>query len=471
MREINKKDLVLIHDKDKNIIDRPLETKRIGYYQDSWNRFKKNRASYIAFCILCVVIFFVIVGPYMRGYDLNLTDPIEASRIGNLAPKIPLVEKLGIFDGTKTIEAGTKFLLEMNSSEFGKGIILSGVPQELIDNPDNSDYANVSKLEVVVDHYRYINYISSYMPERYYSILKQNEINGKNDDPLAEVKRTLTQEEFDIELKKNAIIDILQILETENRENADEPHFQYIVRLNQFKSSLGESNPSNVYFWFGTTDDGGDLFTELWKGARISLMIALAVITINTIVGLTIGSIVGYYGGVFDLVMDRIVEIISSIPFLSVLTLLTLRFGSAVWVIIFAFTATGWIYSYKTGRMQFYRFKNREYVFAARTLGASDRRIMFKHIFPNTLGYIITGLALSVPLFVFTEASFAFLGIIEYSNVTSVGMLIQQGEAVMMHHPHLLLAPAAYIATLMITFNLFGNGLRDAFNPSLRGVE
>ncbi len=126
---------------------------------------------------------------------------------------------------------------------------------------------------------------------------------------------------------------------------------------------------------------------------------------------------------------------------------------------------------YRTGRMQFYRFKNREYVFAARTLGAQDRRIMFKHIFPNTLGLIVTSVALSIPAFVFTEASFAFLGIIEYANVTSVGMLIQRGQAVMQVHPHLLLYPSIYIAILMITFNLFGNGLRDAFNPSLRGVE
>ena len=198
---------------------------------------------------------------------------------------------------------------------------------------------------------------------------------------------------------------------------------------------------------------------------------AVSVIIINTVVGLSVGAIAGYYGGAIDLMMDRFVEIVSSIPFLSVLTLLTLRYGTELWVIIFAFTFTGWIVSYRTGRMQFYRFKNREYVFAARTLGASDKRIMFKHIFPNTLGLIVTGLALAVPQFVFTEASFAFLGIIEYANATSIGMLIQRGQQTMQIHPHLLIYPSIYIAILMIAFNLFGNGLRDAFNPSLRGVE
>ena len=470
MMNINKKDLVLVYE-DKKMIDSPLESKRIGYYQDSWNRFKKNRASFVAFIIICVMLFFVTFGPYMRGYDLNIEDPVEAGRLANLVPKVPGLEKLGFFDGTKTLEAGKQFLLDMNSNEMGQGIILSGIPQELIDNPDHPDYADVTKLEVLVDHYKYTNCISSYIPERYYSIIRQNKINGTDDDPLAEVNRTLTQDEFEVELSKNSVLDILQILETENPEDPSKPFFQYVVRLDQFKSSLGVEDPSDVYFWFGTTNKGGDLYTELWLGARVSLLMALAVISINTVVGLIIGSIAGYYGGALDLIMDRVVEIVSSIPFLSVLTLLTLRFGNAIWVIIFAFTATGWIGWYRTGRMQFYRFKNREYVFAARTLGASDRRIMLKHIFPNTLGLIVTGLALSVPLFVFTEASFAFLGIIEYSDVTSVGMLIKQGEAVMMHHPHLLMFPAVYIAILMIAFNLFGNGLRDAFNPSLRGTE
>ena len=240
--------------------------------------------------------------------------------------------------------------------------------------------------------------------------------------------------------------------------------------MNQFLVSIDQL-PEDTYFWFGTMANGKDLFSELWRGARISIIMAISVTLINSLVGLTIGSIVGYYGGLLDLLFDRLVEIISSIPFLSVLTLLVLRFGSQIWVIVIAFTATGWIGSYGTGRLQFYRFKNREYVLAARTLGASDARIMFKHIFPNTLGLIVTGYALAIPAFVFSEASYSFLGIINYVEATSVGMLINQGQAAMQVHPHLLLFPAVYIAILMIAFNLFGNGLRDAFNPALRGVE
>ena len=467
---IDKSKLVLVREVDERILDQPLETKEIGYYKDSWNRFKKNKASLVAFIIICIVLIFVAFGPYMKKYDLPKTNATDALRLGYLTPKIPVLEDLGIFDGSKTVTRGKRFLLAMYHSEFGEGIIKSGMPQELIEDPNHPDYANVSQLTVKVDYYRYINYITSYMPERYFGIIDDNIKNGTNDDPLGGVRRTLTQERFNEYLAKNYIIDILAIRSSTDPNDPNIVYFQYEVRINQFLASLDQS-PEDTYFWFGTMRNGKDLFTELWNGARISLALAVAVVVINSLIGLTLGAIAGYYGGVLDLLFDRFVEIVGGIPFLAVLTILTLRFGSPFWVVILAFTATGWIGSYGTGRLQFYRFKNREYVLAARTLGASDKRIMGKHIFPNTLGLIVTGLALAIPIFVFTEATFSFLGIINYSNAVSVGMLINQGQAVMQIHPHLLLFPAMYISILMIAFNLFGNGLRDAFNPSLRGVE
>ena len=123
--------------------------------------------------------------------------------------------------------------------------------------------------------------------------------------------------------------------------------------------------------------------------------------------------------------------------------------------------------------MQFYRFKNSEYVLAARTLGASDFRIMFKHIFPNSLGTIVTGSILVIPGVIFSETSLTYLGIIDLNStsMTSIGSMLTGGKEVMTKAPHVVLFPALFIALLMICFNLFGNGLRDAFNPSLRGTE
>jgi oligopeptide transport system permease protein len=124
-------------------------------------------------------------------------------------------------------------------------------------------------------------------------------------------------------------------------------------------------------------------------------------------------------------------------------------------------------------RMQFYRFKNQEYVLVARTLGAHDRRIMFKHIFPNAIGTLITSCVLVIPSVIFSETSLSYLGIInlETGSLTSVGTLLSQGQTQLYTYPHMIVFPSVFISLLMLSFNLFGNGLRDAFNPSLRGTE
>lgn len=184
----------------------------------------------------------------------------------------------------------------------------------------------------------------------------------------------------------------------------------------------------------------------------------------------------GYYGGWVDLTMDRIADVLSGVPFMVVTTLFQLHLAKTVgpvWSLIFAFILTGWIGMAQRVRMQFYRFKGQEYILAARTLGASDYRLMFKHIFPNSLGTIITGSVLVIPGVIFSESSLTYLGIVnlESSTMTSVGTMLANGKNYLSTDPYIILFPALFIALLEISFNLFGNGLRDAFNPSLRGAE
>lgn len=452
MSNLDKNKFVFIK-RDEIITDVALETVEIGYYKDAWNRFKKNKASFVAFIIISVLMFFVIVGPYMKVYDLPTRSLADSTKLGNLPPKIPVLEKLGIFDGRKTITRGKNFFIDMYNSEFGHDVIISGMPQELIDNPNHPDYVDVTQLTIVVDFYKYKNYIASY----------RNEDNTTNN-----IFKNLNETQFLDALSKNQIIDVLNVSSSTGLDG--KVTYNYQVRVDQYKFSLNQT-PEDTYFWFGTDANGRDLFTVLWTGSRISIFVALVVVVINSVVGLTLGAIAGYYGGRFDLIFDRFVDVLASIPFLAVLTILIARFKSKLWVIILAFTATGWIGSYGSNRMQFYRFKNREYVFAAKTLGAKDSRIMFKHIFPNAMGIIVTGLVLSIPSFIIGEATYSFLNIFDYGQITSVGMLINNGQQVMREYPHLLLFPATYISIMMIAFNLFGNGLRDAFNPSLRGAE
>jgi oligopeptide transport system permease protein len=221
---------------------------------------------------------------------------------------------------------------------------------------------------------------------------------------------------------------------------------------------------------------GQDLFSAIGIGARFSLIFAILVSAINLTLGAIYGAIQGYYGGNIDMIMDRIADILSGIPMVVVITLFNLHLSKTfgpVGAFLLAFILTGWIGMAALTRKQFYRFKSQEFVMAARTLGASDKRLMFKHIFPNAIGTIITSCALIIPSVIRSETTMTYLGIVNLADFagTTIGTLLSQGNATATSAPHTMLWPSLFLSLLMISFNLFGNGLRDAFNPSTRGAE
>ena len=230
-------------------------------------------------------------------------------------------------------------------------------------------------------------------------------------------------------------------------------------------------------YLFGTDNYGKDIFYALGAGARFSLILAICVSAVNFILGTIYGSIEGYYGGAADMIMERVSDILSGVPLMIVVTLFNLHLAKNVGVIpafLLAFIATGWIGTASLVRKQFYRFKGQEYVLASRTLGAKDFRIMFKHIFPNSLGTIVTSTVLVIPGVIGSETMLTYLGIINLSasgKITSIGALMSDANGNFDSYPHELFFPALFLSLLMICFNLFGNGLRDAFNPALRGMD
>ena len=224
-------------------------------------------------------------------------------------------------------------------------------------------------------------------------------------------------------------------------------------------------------FLFGTDKTSKDMFKYVFEGLRNSLALGVMTFIICFAFGLLWGSISGYFGGAVDLIMERITDILHGVPWIVVMTLVILKAdNSSFGVFLLALCLTGWIGTASTTRTQFYRFRGREYVLASRTLGASDGRLIAKHILPNALGTIITGAVLMIPSVIFSEATISYLGL-GFKNLSSLGVILSDNQSELTNHPYQLIFPSVVIALLMISFNLFGNGLRDAINPSLKGEE
>lgn len=221
-------------------------------------------------------------------------------------------------------------------------------------------------------------------------------------------------------------------------------------------------------FIFGTDKTGRDMFKYVFEGLRNSLLLGVITFAVCFTFGLIWGAICGYFGGAVDLVMERFTDILSGVPWIVVMTIVVLRAGSSIGTFAFALCLTGWIGTAATTRTQFYRFRGREYVLASRTLGASDARLIAKHILPNAMGTIITGAVLMIPSVIFSEATISYLGL-GFKDLSSLGVILSNNQSELINHPYQLIFPSVVIALVMISFNLFGNGLRDAINPSLKG--
>ncbi|MCR5372607.1 MAG: ABC transporter permease [Solobacterium sp.] len=222
----------------------------------------------------------------------------------------------------------------------------------------------------------------------------------------------------------------------------------------------------DVYHWFGTDTNGRDLFTRVWEGTRISLSIAFIAVAIDIVIGMSYGLISGYFGGKVDMVMQRFVEILNGIPTLILVTLIGLVLPPGLKTIIFALMITGWIGMSRISRAEVLKLKEQEYVLASRTLGLKSFGIIFKEIMPNIFGQLITMAMFSVPSAIFMEAYLSFLGLGIPAPAASLGTLISDGYKSLTVHPYIIMSAITVLALLMLSFNLFADGLRDAFDPN-----
>lgn len=622
MQNISKDEFKFIQ-KDEKLYDQKIEGKPIGYLEDVWIRFRKNKTNLTASIILLFMIISSMIMPALSGKEyVRLNE-----KIAFLPPRVPILEKLGIFDGTvelenmpidlekydeannlyyplgyneKAVVSGTLVNTSVLSNEWSPSVLhgqaVIGLDHDsksvTVQSPDfvtlskskNSvlqldvfelDQDGNGKLEVLLQtefggEFQVIDTITdsglhsidifSLKPEQTKDVISNVQLRyssekGRSKSAITSISVVESGTEapvyFDegFKLASYRIVDGKGIYQRQNGEmvvasfkydryiaafdltheiafssveydrlmeewgaevtiipNPDNPEgwffsegfpIREVVRQND-SVKVGDEMISSYevyldyqlymgydelpYFLFGTTSAGRDLFSLVWVGLRTSLLIGFIVTLINVSIGIVYGAISGFYGGKVDILMERFTEIMGRIPWLVVLSIMVVLFDPGIKTLILTLIINGWIGTAGITRMQFYRYKGREYVLAAKTMGAKDARLIFKHILPNGIGTIITSSVLSIPGVIFTESALSFLGYgighgqsfslfgLSFSGV-SIGVLLSDGRNFLLNYPHLVIFPSIIVSVLMITFNMFGNALRDAFNPSLRGVE
>lgn len=357
----------------EKLMDEELKTVSRGFFKDAVFRLRKNKAAVAAFFLLCFIIFMAIVGPSMNEYTFREQNLDYAY----MPPRIPGLEKLGIFDGSYVLTSRRMDRLD-DTEKYPEGCIIRTFNEHEI--------RGVKMVDVEVNYYKYV---------------------GADDE----------------------------------------------------------------YFWFGTDSMGRDQWTRLWRGARVSLIMAFVAVVADLFIGVVYGAIAGYYGGTLDLVMMRVCEVLNAIPNVVLCTMLIMVFGSGMTAMILVLMARGWVGCARIVRTQFLRFRGREYVMAAQTMGVPDKALIFRHILPNSVGPIITRTMVAIPSAIFTESFLAYIGLGLAPPEPSIGTMLAAGQQVLLEYPYMTLFPALVISILMIAFNLFGNGLRDALDPTQRGQE
>lgn len=502
----------------ERIHDKKFDDKPVSYFHDAFKRFCKSKASVAAAIIIIIIALFSFLAPLLiRSHDSKFIDTNYAKK----PPRIELFKNLGWDTGHTSRSFSEKSLIKA----LAVGVAAEnkeGVGTSIKDAMD-SEYQPILSINKVsesiapngktmlsysahIDNYLEVGFVYKSVEQAEYKrivewqektglqvlypLVENNEYNMEPSDAnywYKSVGGTPVKTDAEGNVKRLSYSEDL-VLEDNYKRDADgnliyyeytgggnKDTAQYMVRV-LYYNYFRYLNDAEPFYIMGTDSQGYDMALRLAGGVRLSLVLAVCIATINFIIGAMYGSIEGYYGGAADIIMERVTDILVNMPFIVVVTLFQIYLAGKVGPVvclIFAYMLTGWIGTASRVRTQFYRFKNQEYVMAARTLGARDRRIIWKHIFPNTLGTIITSSALAIPGVILTESTLSYLGIVKLgtAETTSLGTLLSDAEGIWINYPHLMFFPAIFISLLMICFNLFGNGLRDAFNPALRGVE
>jgi len=256
-----------------------------------------------------------------------------------------------------------------------------------------------------------------------------------------------------------------QVLAAEERTDFNEQEKAQIAGMEREV----QSDPVHRrHYLLGTDSLGRDMLARLLYGGRISIGIGLVGTITSMLVGIFLGSIAGYLGGTVDNLIMRFVDIVYGLPYMLMVIIMMALFGRNLLNLFVAIALISWLTLARVVRGQIISLKNSEFVEAARSMGASPARIIFRHLTPNTLGIIIVFSTLMMPQFIMSESFLSFLGLGVSAPLASWGSLVSEGAGVMELYPWQLLGPAVAMTLFLFAMNFLGDGLRDALDPQTK---
>ena len=405
------------------------DRKSVSYWKDAWRRLRKNTVAMVALGIIILLTIFAFVGPMIVPYTYK--QQIRGS------------EALGLSHYSLEDKQAIHAYIEEHT---GTGVLS---PDEAVEQARAEAEANGKKLSRVEEA----------------RIRAQASVNADN-APAEEENITESQAAKELGLKKKPFGYSDKELE---RKAAGEKVFPHI---------------------FGTDDQGRDIMVRVMVGTRVSITVGICAALLVLVIGALYGSISGYCGGVVDTVMQRIVEIIYSIPEMLIILLLsaTLKpaleqfqnsgngifqklvtiLGPNLISMFIAFGLLYWVTMSRIIRGQILQLKQQEYVTAARALGAKGGRIIRRHLLPNCIGQIVTTTFLQIPSAIFLESFLSFVGVGVSAPLTSLGSMCSEALSGLNTYPYRLFIPAVILSLMILSLNLFGDGLRDALDPRLK---